>query len=485
MSKILIVDDEPQIRRILSVLLAEQGFQVAEAVSGEKAIEVASRLRPDVILLDLNMPGMDGLAALRRLLDQQPKVDCIIMTAHGTIRSAVTAMMMGAYHYLTKPFDNSELIMVIERALERRRLSTEVEELRSELSTRYGFNEIVGISPKLQAVFRTIAKVAQVEATVLIEGESGTGKELAARAVHRRSNRAQGPFVTVNCGAVPHSLFEAEFFGYERGAFTDAREARGGLFERSQGGTLFLDEVGELPLDTQVKLLRVLQDHEVTRLGGQQPIKVDVRIIAASNVDLRAAVERSQFREDLYWRLNVVRIVLPALRDRRQDIPLLIDHLIERFNGQLGLSIDSISADARCLLEAYDWPGNVRELENALCSAVIMCDENNVTVDDLPPRIRGEVDNRAGDELGSKSAGRQHNLANITLAEAVSEAVEKIERTLIAARLAQMGGNRTATAESLRISRKSLFNKMRQYRLGAEETDAGANSSGPFGDRDE
>src|SRR5205085_28103 len=266
---------------------------------------------------------------------------CIMMTAYGTIRSAVEAMRIGAFDYLTKPFDNDELLLIINRALELRRLSSEVEELRAELSTRYGFNEIVGISPKLQAVFRQMAKVAGVDATVLIEGESGTGKEMVARAIHRRSQRSSKPFVAVNCGAIPQALFESEFFGHEKGAFTDAREARTGRFEQAQGGTIFLDEVGELAAENQVKLLRVLQEHEVTRLGGRQSTKLNVRVIAATNVDLKSAVDSGRFREDLYWRLNVVKVTLPSLRERKEDVILLTDHLMDRYNRELSLTVTS------------------------------------------------------------------------------------------------------------------------------------------------
>lgn len=466
MPRILITDDEQQIRRILSVMLRERGFEIAEAESGERAAEVNLEFRPDVALLDINMPGMDGLATLRALLEQNPNLDCIMMTAYGTIRSAVEAMRLGAFDYLTKPFDNDELLLIINRALELRRLSTEVEELRAELSSRYGFNEIVGISPKLQAVFRNMAKVAPIDATVLIEGESGTGKEMVARAIHRQSLRSSKPFIAVNCGAIPQALFESEFFGHEKGAFTDAREARTGRFEQAQGGTLFLDEVGELPLDTQVKLLRALQEKEITRVGGRASIKLDVRVIAATNVDLERAVASGRFREDLYWRLNVFKLTLPPLRERREDIPLIVDHLVERFNRELGLNVRSLSADARRLLEMFDWPGNVRELENAICSAMIMAEGGTVTASDLPPRTRGEV------ETATPAGAR--DITKGTLADAVREATEKLEKMMIVSRLAEFGGNRTATADSLNISRKTLFNKMRQYGLGEGELEDGA-----------
>lgn len=467
MSKVLIIDDEQQIRRILSVMLKDHGFEVAEAKSGEEGIEVCGEFRPDVVLVDINLPGMDGLATLRSLLERHPNLDCVMMTAYGTIRSAVEATRIGAFDYLTKPFDNDELLLVINRALEVRRLSSEVEELRAELSARYGFSEIVGISPGLQAVFRTMLKVAPVDATVLIEGESGTGKELVARAIHRRSPRARGPFVAVNCGAIPQSLTEAEFFGHERGAFTDAREARAGRFEQANGGTLFLDEVGELPLDAQVKLLRALQERKVTRLAGRQPVALDVRVIAATNLDLKSAVEHGRFREDLYWRLNVVRLTLPSLRERREDIPLLADHLVSRFNRELGLSVNTIAPDARRVLSLYDWPGNVRELENALCSAMIMSENGVVSVNDLPPRIRGE-----SEPMGGAGAAAARDMTTASLADAVSDATERVEKMMILSRLAAYNGNRTMTAESLGISRKTLFNKMRQYGIGEGDEDS-------------
>ena len=472
MSRILIVDDEPQIRRILCIMLREKGFVVAEAESGERALAVFPEFKPDIVLLDVSMPGKDGLTTLRELSEQAEDLKCIMMTAYGTIRSAVEAMQIGAFHYLTKPFDNDELTVIIERALDMRRLSKEVRELREELSTRYGLNEIVGISPKLQAVFHTVMKVAPVNATALIEGESGTGKELVARAIHRLSPRSKGNFVAINCGAIPESLFEAEFFGYERGAFTDARESRAGQFEQAQGGTLFLDEVGELPLEAQVKLLRALQDHKITRLGSRQPIKLDVRVVAATHVDLKAAVESGRFREDLYWRLNVVKLTIPSLRERREDIPLLIDHLLERFNSELALKVKSIAPDARRLLALHDWPGNVRELENAICSAMIMCEDGKVQVRDLPARVRGEA---LDDPMlaGAKKTDKLGASARPTLADAVKETSEKLEKAMIISRLAEMNGNRTATAESLGLSRKSLFNKMRQYGLGEDEPEAG------------
>lgn len=461
MNRILIVDDEKQIRRILSVLLTEQGYEVAEADSGETALSIQPAFQPNVVLLDLSLPGMDGLDTLKRMLEHNPRVDCIIMTAYGTIRSAVQAMRLGAFDYLAKPFDNDELLMIIDRALRVRSLGAEVEALRSELEASYGFSEIVGISPKMREVFRIMSKVAAVDATLLITGESGTGKELVARAVHRRSRRSAGPFVAVNCSAIPHDLIEAEFFGHERGAFTDAHSARAGKFELASGGTLFLDEVADLSLEAQAKLLRVLQEREVTRLGAAHPKPVDTRVIAATNRNLEGAVGKTEFREDLYWRINVVSIKLPPLRERREDLTLLLDHLLERFQKELKIGVRAISREAQQLLLTYDWPGNVRELENTLCRAMVLCDGEILMPSDLPPRIRGE-------SAGATAAETDR----MKLADAVREATERLEKVLIASRLAEHRGNRTVTAESLGISRKTLFNKMREYHLGADDDES-------------
>jgi DNA-binding NtrC family response regulator len=461
--RILIVDDEKQIRRILSVLLAEHDYEVAEAGSGEEALNLQAEFQPALVLLDLSLPGMDGLETLRQLMQTPAPPEVIMMTAFGTIRSAVEAMRLGAFDYLSKPFDNEALLLTVDRALERRRLSREVEALRTELETRYGFSEIIGLSPQMQEVFRMMAKVARVDATVLITGESGTGKELVARAIHRRSTRCSGPFVSVNCSAIPDTLVESEFFGSERGAFTDARESRLGRFEMAHLGSLFLDEIGNLALDAQAKLLRALQEKQVTRLGATRSRPVDVRVIAATNRNLEQAVSRGEFREDLYWRINVVNIKLPPLRDRKEDLPLLIDHFLDHFNKELGLAVKTIGRDARALLLGYDWPGNVRELENTLCRAMILCECTTLSTQDLPPRIRGESES-AESIFGSDQS-------QVKLGDAVSQMTERVERALIVSRLAQLRGNRTATAQSLGVSRKTLFNKMRQYGLTHGEDD--------------
>ena len=461
MANILIVDDERPIRRILSVLLQERRHRVTDVGSGEEALTAFPSVKPDLVLLDLKLPGIDGLETLKRLRAFNPRLDVVMMTAHGTIASAVEAMRRGAFDYVSKPFDNDEVIMVIDRALEIRRMSSELEALREELSTRYGFSEIVGLSRELQDVFRTMAKVIRVDVTVLITGESGTGKELVARAIHRRSARTQGPFVAVNCSAIPQTLVESEFFGHEKGAFTDARESRPGKFEQADGGTLFLDEVGDLALDAQAKLLRALQDRQILRVGGRAPRTVDVRVVAATNKNLEKEAREGRFREDLFWRLNVVHVRLPSLRERRSDLPVLIDHFLDRFNRELGLSVSSIAPEARQLLCEYGWPGNVRELENTICQAMILCEGEVLTTADLPSRVRGVPP--------EGEPATVSDLGHLTLSHAVAEATERLEKMMILARLSEHRGSRTATAESLGVSRKTLFNKMRQYGLTGDE----------------
>jgi two-component system, NtrC family, response regulator AtoC len=466
MANILIVDDERPIRRILAMVLQEHRHRITGAGSGEEALASFVEAKPDLVLLDLKLPGIDGLETLQRLRALNPRLDVVMMTAHGTISSAVEAMRRGACDYVTKPFDNDELLMIVDRALELRRLSAEVESLREDLETRYGFGEIVGISREIQEVFRLLAKVVRVDVTVLVTGESGTGKELVARAIHRRSQRSQGPFVAVNCSAIPQTLLESEFFGHEKGAFTDAREARPGRFEQADGGSLFLDEVGDLAPDAQAKLLRVLQEKQIQRLGARAPRPVDVRVIAATNKDLEKEAREGRFRGDLFWRLNVVHTRLPPLRERRADLPILIDHFLGRFNRELGLAVYAIAPEARQLLCEYEWPGNVRELENTICRAMILCEGDVLTLSDLPGRVRGESMER--------TSTSPSDLSRLTLTDAVGQATERLEKIMILSRLAEHQGSRTATAESLGVSRKTLFNKMRQYGLSGDEMEEGA-----------
>ncbi|HVT17939.1 MAG TPA: sigma-54 dependent transcriptional regulator [Thermoanaerobaculia bacterium] len=467
MSRILIVDDEAILRRTLGILLLEQRYEVMEAGSGEEALaRLEGDFHADLMLLDLSLPGVGGLETLRRLRERDQRTAVILMTAFGTIPSAVEAMRLGAFDYLSKPFRNDEMLLGVRRALEMQRLSSEVQDLRSELEAVYGFNEIIGVSPQIREVFHLMAKLAPLNATVLITGESGTGKELVARAIHRHSQRSAASFVAVNCSAVPPTLVESEFFGHEKGAFTDAHARRIGRFEEADGGTLFLDEVGDLALEAQAKLLRALQERQIRRVGGDRPQAVDVRVIAATNKDLAQEVGEKRFRDDLFWRLNVVPLRLPPLRERREDLPLLIDHFIARFDRELGLEVKSMEPQTLQLLLQYPWPGNVRELENTLCHAMILCDGKVLTPADLPGRLRGS------------SAGSEADAVRLTLAEAVRQATERLERAMIIARLAEIGGNRGATAESLGISRRTLFSKMRRYGLPDAGTAGGPAAEG-------
>jgi DNA-binding NtrC family response regulator len=461
MAAILLVDDEPRLRGILTMLLRQHGHTIVEAESGEQALEVGKSQEFDIALVDVALPGMSGIDVMKQFAAKDDAPAGIMMTAHGSIRSAVDAMRVGAFDYLTKPFDNDELLIVIDKALEQRRLRSEVALLRQELETRYGFSDMVGISPAMRQVFQMMEKIARTDETVLILGESGTGKELVARALHRRGARAKGPFIAVNCSAVPATLVESEFFGHERGAFTDAKDARAGKFELAHRGTIFLDEIGDLPMEAQAKLLRVLQERKVTRLGSGKVIDVDVRVIAATHRDLRSAVKSGAFREDLLYRLDVVPIRLPPLRERTEDIPVLLDHLVETFASELQSAVKSVSAEARALMVGYDWPGNIRELQNAVRRALVLAEGPVLRAADLPATIRGLDEAGPAGETGRLSLGFQ-----------VTRSVERIERGLIVAALAECRGNRQQTAELLGINRKTLFTKMKQYGLSdAEDSD--------------
>ncbi|UCE07955.1 MAG: sigma-54-dependent Fis family transcriptional regulator, partial [bacterium] len=371
-SKILVVDDEKKICSILSQILSEEGYAIQTVGSGESAIEVVDSFRPDLILMDQNMPGMNGIETMVEIKNRHPEITVIILTAFGSIPLAVEAIKKGAYDYLSKPFDNDELLILAQRALEHHRLTEEVSQLKKQLQEKFSFTNIIGVSPKMQQVFEQINRVCATDATVLIQGESGTGKELIMKAIHFHSHRKDKPLVTVNCGAVPVNLLESEFFGHEKGAFTDAKERKIGKFEQAQGGTIFLDEVGELPHDAQVKLLRVLDDRKLTRIGGNQTIPLDVRVIAATNKNLAEEVKKEKFRLDLFYRLNIVTMNVPPLRERKEDIPLLVEHFMEKYNKRLRMQVKSVSKSAMSYLKDYPWHGNVRDLENAIQSAMIL-----------------------------------------------------------------------------------------------------------------
>ena len=452
--KILVVDDEQKIRLILTQILEDEGFIVQEVGCGEAAVENVDNFIPDLILMDQNMPGMNGIETMEEIKSRHPEITVIILTAFGSIPLAVEAIKKGAYDYLSKPFDNDELLLLIRRTLEHRRLKEEVSQLKRQLQEKYSFTNIIGVSPKMQQVFEQINRVCATDATVLIQGESGTGKELIMKAIHFHSHRKDKPLVTVNCGAIPINLLESEFFGHEKGAFTDAKERKIGKFEQAQGGTIFLDEVGELPLDAQVKLLRVLDERKVTRIGGNQTISVDVRVIAATNKNLVEEVNNERFRLDLLYRLNIVTILVPPLRERKKDIPILVEHFIEKYNKRLGLNIKSVSQSAMRYLVDYPWPGNVRDLENAIQSAMILVPHDTIRAEDLPLRVRGYPEITG--EMDAIDRGLEDQVRDIT---------SKIEKELIVKALDKCNQNKTNTADYLKISRKTLFNKMKQYGL--------------------
>lgn len=447
--KVLIADDEPRIRKIISLLLAKEGYEVKAVTNGKEAVNEATQFQPDVILLDQQMPVMTGTEALEKIQAVRPHQVVILVTAFGTISLAVDAVKKGAYDFIEKPFDNDDLLLKVKRAMEHSHLKGELRQLKKRLGE--GERPIIGSEGGLRTVMEQVNRVAMTEATVFIHGESGTGKELIARAVHIRSKRSEQPFVAINCGAIPLSLIENELFGHEKGAFTDAKEAQRGIFEQAEGGTLFLDEIGELPMDAQVKLLRVLEERKVTRIGGTKLIPVNVRIVAATNRDLEGEVKAGNFRLDLLYRLNVFTLELPPLRDRKEDIPLLTDFFIRKHNEVLNLSVKSITPAAMDRLCAYDWPGNIRDLENAVQSAMILCPDGVIDVSQLPARIKGYEQVDTPIALGDSNDIREVNA--------------QVEKELIQETLKKFGGNRTLTAEALNISRKTLFNKMKKYGL--------------------
>jgi DNA-binding NtrC family response regulator len=387
---ILIADDEPNIRRVLEAVLSKEGYQVIAAENAKRALDaVSSNTSIDVLVSDLIMPDMNGVELLEAARQINPSISVIMITAHGTIKSAVDAMRLGAFDYITKPFDMDELKVVVKKALERRRLIDENRELRQQLKTRYRFDNIIGVSSAMQEVFRLVERVAGTRASVLIRGESGTGKELIARALHFNSNRSQNPFVPVACVALSEQLLESELFGHEKGAFTGAVAQKPGRFEMAHTGTLFLDEIGDIPGQVQMKLLRVLQEREFERVGGLKTIKVDVRLVTATNHDLEQAVKDSKFREDLYYRLQVVQIYIAPLRERTEDIPPLVEHFIEKYSSDNGKDIKYVSPEALELMMSYRWPGNVRELENVIERAIVLADPDTqlITLDMLPMSV--------------------------------------------------------------------------------------------------
>jgi two-component system response regulator AtoC len=446
--RVLVVDDEENLRLVLRTLLRRHGYEVETAPTGEEALTLVDSFGPDVVLTDVRMPKMGGLDLLTTLKAKGNEATVIVMSAYGNMDLALEAMKSGAYDYVQKPFKPDEIVLALKKAEEREALRRENRALRDEIRKEHRFEDILAKSAKMQDIFRTIVKISEYKTTVLITGESGAGKELVARAIHRRSKRS-GPFVAVNCGAIPENLLESELFGHKKGAFTDAVQDRRGLFEEANGGSLFLDEIGELPLGLQVKLLRVLEDEKIRRLGDTRDVQVDVRIVTATHRDLHAETKAGRFREDLFYRLNVLLIHCPPLRERREDIPLLIDHFLARNNARLGTSIRGLDTEARRLLYEYAWPGNVRELENTIERAMVLTEGDTITAQDLPERVR-----EARDPV-------QMQLASGELS--VKKTMRIIEEILIRRALQKTKGNRTRAAEILEISHRALLYKIKDY----------------------
>ena len=456
MERILIVDDEAFIRENLERILAEDGYRPLSAADGDEALRQVSEAEVDLVLLDLNLGPRSGLELLAALRDIDPELLVIIITGYGTVESAVEALKMGAYDYIKKPFKADAIRLIVKLALETRSLRREVRHLRRESKGLPVDLEMIGTSPAMMQVYHQVREVAKHEtATVLITGESGTGKELVARAVHDLSRRKERPFVEINCGSLPFNLLETELFGHERGAFTDAKTRKIGLFEEAAGGTIFLDEIGEMDMGLQVKLLRVLEDRRIRRLGGTRNIAIDARVVAATNRDLKRAIASREFREDLYYRLNVFPIHLPPLRERREDIPPLLDHFLKRFSREFHKTIREVSRDALDLLMRYHWPGNVRELRNLVERICIMQQDEVIRPECLPKEIFGEVPRRLeGVPPEIPSAGID-----------LEKLVENLERELIGKALTATGGNVAKTARLLNVARGTLRYKLEKYRL--------------------
>jgi len=459
--QVLVADDESNLRRVLKAQLQHDGYEVHSVGDGEAVLEAMSEHHIDVLITDLRMPKLDGMQVLKAVSERHPDVPVIMITAHGTVDTAVEALKLGAFDYVTKPFDRAEFRTVVSKAARTSELSRK--HVSGDPNER-GRYRIIGQSPPMRGVYDVIEKVADTPSTVLITGESGTGKELIARALHQNSSRADKPFVSVNCAAIPPDLLESELFGYEKGAFTGAVTSKPGRFELADGGTLLLDEIAEIPVSMQVKLLRALQEQQFERVGGIKTITVDIRLVAVTNRDLKARIADGGFREDLYYRLNVVHVHLPPLRDRPSDIPLLVDHFIRKFNAKLSRAVTGFEDPAMGQLLRYGWPGNIRELENVVERCMIFAEDGKVGAQHLPAEVR-EAD---GDLETSILAGIDATPGQTGLKEAIREATLKLERAFIGRALDQTGGNVTHTARLLKISRKSLQNKMKELGLRSE-----------------
>lgn len=446
MSKALIIDDDENLVFTLRLRLESMGWEVFSAFGGPEGLEQCAAHLPDMIFLDLKMPRMDGFQVLKRLKKDFLEIPVVILTAHGTIEKAVEAIREGAEDFLTKPIEPAKLKEILEKLAQKQKMLEEIRSLRRNLSSLGSFGQLIGRSELMQAIYRLIEKVAPTSASVLINGESGTGKELVARTLHQLSPRKKGPFMAINCSAIPETLLESEIFGHEKGAFTGASERRIGCFELAHRGTLFLDEIAEMALQTQAKLLRILEEHKFRRLAGKEEIEVDVRVIAATNKEIQSAVQEGSLREDLYYRLNVFAIHLPPLRERKEDIPLLAQAFIGHFNQTHQKRIQGIAPEAMSALMGFDWPGNVRELRNTVERSVILAQEDILCREDLPDHLQGLV--------GPPSS---------TISFSLGSTVDDVEKELILKTLQYVGGNKTKAAVILGISLKTLHNKLKRY----------------------
>ncbi len=458
MSRILVVDDEANLRKVLAAILRKDGYEVAVAEDGEQALAEFEKNGADVIISDLVMPRLGGMDILTRVKAARSDVPVILITAHGTVDSAVEAIKAGAFDYITKPFEHSEIRSVVAKAA--RVQEANQGHVAPDGSAR---KSIIGDGSRMEELFKVIDKVADTPSTVLITGESGTGKELVATALHQGSSRRDKPLIKINCAAIPKDLMESELFGYERGAFTGAVSSKPGRFELADGGTLFLDEIGEIPLEMQVKLLRVLQESEFERVGGIKTTRVDVRLIAATNRDLEKETEAGRFRKDLFYRLNVVPIVLPPLRDRSDDVPGLVTHFIEKYNKRLNKKIEGIAEEALVLLRAWPWPGNIRELENLMERVILFADGPRIEARDLPEAVRGGMQAAPSFHTGATPAPGETPLKDF-----LKQRQAEIEKSFIVQALAKTDGNVTRAAKLLQISRKSLQTKMKEFGLRDE-----------------
>ena len=462
---VLLIDDDPSLRRVVEYNLREDGFAVVAAASGEEGLAAFQAQSVDLVLSDVRMSGIDGVQLLGRIKALAPEVPVVLLTAHGTIASAVEAIKLGAFDYLTKPFDRDRLKATVRKALEMAALAAENRQLREVIADRFSFPSMIAGSRAMRAVTDTAARVADTDTTVLLEGESGTGKELLAKAIHFHSGRAHGPFVTINCGAIPEQLLESELFGHRRGSFTGAIADKKGKFETADRGTIFLDEIGELPLILQVKLLRVLQEREIDKVGDPRPIKVDVRVIAATNRDLEKMVADGGFRDDLYYRLAVVPIRLPPLRERADDVPPLVEHFLDKHAARLKKPPPKIDRTVYAAFNRYAWSGNIRELENVVERALVLDRDGRIGLDDLPPRLQ--------------AADHQVGALRMELPDD-GVSLEQVEKDLLIAALQKHDWNQTRAATYLKITRSTLIYRMQKFGLErpADAAPAGDTSSG-------